>query len=190
MKRVLLVAVMVAAVAASGCVGTAAKQAYYGVTGAGSRYFEVRGLGGPTVLDRYQAVGVEGFDTAPMLGAVPSAMVPLVQAAVVEQVMETRMFPTVGKETPGADGLLIRGKFVDYDTGGSALRAVGFGVDPFLTAQIEIVDTGTNQVIGVVMVTGTVKSAVRTGPQELAEGIGKAVKGLFERHHTKVEDKK
>lgn len=189
MKRVLLVAV-VAAVAASGCVGTAAKQAYYGVTGASSRYFEVRGLGGPTVLDRYQAVGVEGFDTAPMLGAVPTAMVPLVQAAVVEKILETRMFPTVGKEAPGAGGLLIRGKFVDYDTGGSALRAVGFGVDPFLTAQIEIVDTAANQVIGVVMVTGTVESAVRTGPQELAEGLGKAVKGLFERHHTKVEEKK
>jgi hypothetical protein len=39
-------------------------------------------------------------------------------------------------------------------------------------------------------VTGTVKSAVRTGPRELAEGIGKAVKGLLETHMLRKPEKK
>jgi len=192
MRRALLVAAMamMAALVAPGCVSTAAKQALYGVTGASPRYYEVKSLGGPTSLDRFKAAGVEAFDTSPMLGAVPGSFVTQVQAAVVGKLAETRMFSSVGKAAPGADGLLIRGKFVDYDPGGSALRAVGFGVDPFLTAQIEVVDAASNQVIGVAMVTGTVKSAVRTGPQELADGVAKAVKGLFERHHTKVEPEK
>ena len=74
---------------------------------------------------------------------------------------------------------------MDFDPGGSGLRAVGFGVNPFVTAQIELVDGGSGKVLGVAMVTGTVKSAVRTGLDELADGMGKAIKGLVEQHHSK-----
>lgn len=183
MKRMLLVAVL-AAVAACGCT-TGLKQVYYGATGASARYYEVQNLGGSSVLDRFTAVGVEGFDTSPMLGAVPSSFVGPVQAAIVRQLTETKMFQSVTKGAPGRGGLLIRGKFTDFDPGGSSLRAVGFGVNPFLTAQVQFVDTGSNRVLGVAMVTGTVKSAVRTGSAELADGVGKAVKGLVEHHHTK-----
>ena len=35
---------------------------------------------------------------------------------------------------------------------------------------------------GEAMVTGTVKSAVRTGATELADGVAKAVTGLLEAH--------
>jgi len=184
MKRVLLVAMLLAAVTATGCVGTVAKQALYGVTGASARYYEVKSLGGTTALDRYPSVGVEAFDPSPMLGAVPPSLAGLVQTAVVNQLVETKMFSRVTKGAPAGGGLLIRGKFVDFDPGGSALRAVGFGVNPFLSAQIEVVDTRSNRVLGVAMVTGTVKSAVRTGTAQLADGLGKAVKGLVERHHT------
>ena len=38
------------------------------------------------------------------------------------------------------------------------------------------------KVLGMAMVTGTVKSAVRTGAKELAAGVAKAVKGLLEAH--------
>ena len=183
MKRVLLVAVL-AVVAASGCM-TGVKQVYHTATGASARYYEVKSLGGPTALDRFAAVGVQKFDTSPMLGAVPASFAAQVQTAVVGKLIETKMFRTVTKVAPVGQGLLIRGKFVDFDSGGSGLRAVGFGVNPFLTAQIELVDTGSNRVLGVAMVTGTVKSAVRTGTKELADGLGKAVKGLVERHHTK-----
>jgi hypothetical protein len=185
MRRVLLVSVL-ALVAASGC-STGIKQAYHTAVGASARYYEVQNVGGQTALDRFEAVGVETFDTSPMHGVIPAQVPAKVQQAIVKHLTETKMFTTVRAGAPGAGGLLIRGKFMDFDPGGSALRAVGFGVDPFLTAQIELIDTGTNQAIGVSMVTGTVKSAVRTGLDELADGMGKAVKGLVERHHTKPQ---
>lgn len=184
MRRTLLVALLAMAVT-SGCIGMAAKQAYYGATGASARYYEVKSLGGTNSLDAFPAVGVQPFDTSPMLGVIPASVVGEVQTYVVEKLLETKMFQSVTQGAPAGQGLVIRGKFVDFDPGGSALRAVGFGVDPFLTAQIELVDAGSNSVVGVAMVTGTVKSAVRTGLQELADGVGKAVKGLVERHHTK-----
>ncbi|MBL7139377.1 MAG: DUF4410 domain-containing protein [Planctomycetes bacterium] len=184
MRRAALVGVL-ALVVGTGCIGTAAKQAVYGVTGASARYYEIKSAGGETALDRFNAVGVAAFDPSPMQGAVPAAIPQKVQAAVVKHLTESKMFPAVTAGTPPAGGLLVRGKFMDFDPGGSALRAMGFGVDPFLTAQIELVDAGSNQVIGMAMVTGTVKSAVRTGLDELADGVGKAVKGLVERHHSK-----
>ena len=183
MKRMLLVAVL-ALVVASGC-GSALKQAGGAVGGASARYYEVKNLGGKTSLDRFTTVGVETFDTSPMLGAVPSSLAGLVQTAVVKRLVETKMFSSAARGAPTRGGLLIRGKFVDFDSGGSSLRAVGFGVNPFLTAQIQVIDTSSNRVLGVAMVTGIVKSIVRTGPSELADGVGKAVKGLVERHHTK-----
>ena len=185
MRRALLASIL-AMVGTAGCT-TGLKQVYHTAVGASARYYEVKSLGGPNALDRFTAVGVDSFDPSPMLGAVPSSFAGPVQTAVVKRLIETQMFSSVAKGAPAPGGVLIRGKFVDFDPGGSAFRAVGFGVDPFLTAQIELVDTASNQVLGVAMVTGTVKSAVRTGSAELADGIAKAVKGLVEQHHTKRE---
>jgi len=184
MKRAALVGLLLALVAASGCT-TGIKQAYHAAVGASARYYEVKNVGGPTALDRFNAVGVERFDPSPMRGAVPAQVPEKVQAATMRHLTETEMFGRVTAGAPPAGGLLVRGKFMDFDPGGSALRAVGFGVDPFVTAQIELVDAGSGGVLGVAMVTGIVKSAVRTGIDELADGMGKAVKGLVERHHTK-----
>jgi len=185
MRRAILVGVLALA-AASGC-STGFKQAYHTAMGASARYYEVDNLGGATALDGYKAVGVETFDPAPMRGAIPARLPAKVQAAVVRQLAETKMFSSVTAGAPPAGGLVIRGKFMDFDPGGSALRAVGFGVDPFVTAQIEVVEGGSGKVLSVAMVTGTVKSAVRTGTDELADGVGKAVRGLVERHHSERE---
>jgi hypothetical protein len=70
---------------------------------------------------------------------------------------------------------------MDYDPGSSVARAV-YGTDPTLTAQIQLIDAETNQVIGVAVVTGIVRSVVRANPKELASGMSKAVKGLFSAH--------
>jgi hypothetical protein len=126
---------------------------------------------------------VESFDPSPMLGAIPKDVVAAVRPAVAAKLAELEAFKAGG----GKPTLLIRGKFMDYDPGKSHLRAVGFGMDPFLTVQVEIVNADTKQVVGIAMVTGTVKSAVRVGPDELAEGVGKAVKGLLESHMKKPE---
>jgi len=183
MRRAALVGVL-ALVVASGC-STGVKQVYHTAVGASARYYEVKNAGGQTGLDRFGCAGVEIFDTSPMRGAIPSGIPAKVQAAIIKHLTETEMFTSVKAGTPPAGGLLVRGKYMDFDPGGSALRAVGFGVDPFLTAQIELVDAGSGGVVGVGMVTGTVKSALRTGTDELADGLGKAVKGLVEQHHSK-----
>jgi hypothetical protein len=162
---------------AAGCLSTAAKQAYYTGTGASARYFEVLPLGGEQSLLLYRSVRVEDFDPSPMRGAVPSDMVGRVKAAIAARTREILSL------APGGEpALVIRGRFHDYDSGGSALRVVGFATDPFITAQIEIADAQTGKVLGVAMVTGTVRSGLRTGPDEMADGIGKAVKALLQSH--------
>jgi hypothetical protein len=184
MKRLLLAALLVMLAVSSGCVSTMAKQAYYGVTGASGRYFELRGLGSSGALDRYQAVQVDPFDPSPMLGAIPSDVVSAVQPNIIDQVRKMKVFAEVGPRVPAGPALVIRGKFMDYDPGSSVVRAV-YGTDPTLTAQIELADAQSNQVLGVAMVTGTVKSVIRANPTELASGVGKAVKGLLAAHLTR-----
>jgi len=188
MRQAILGGMLAVLAIAPGCT-KALEQGYYTATGATPRYFEVKDLGGSTVLDAYKTVGVEPFDASPMLGAIPPLIVPEVQADIAQTLTATRMFATVIRGAPPRGGLLIRGRFVDYDPGEGVVRTLGFGEYTFLTARIELVDTGANQLLGVAMVSGTAKSALRKGPKELAEGLARAVEGLLKRHHTKVPEK-
>jgi hypothetical protein len=184
MQRLLLVGLLAMLAVSAGCISTIAKQAYYGATGASGRYFEIRGLGSSFALDRYQGVQVEPFDPSLMLGAIPSDVVGAVQPDIIERLRKMGVFAAVGARVSARPALIIRGKFMDYDPGTSVARAV-HGTDPTLTAQIELIDVQTNKIIGVAMVTGTVKSVVRANPRELASGMSKAVKGLFSAHMTR-----
>jgi hypothetical protein len=181
MKRVLLVGLAAMLAVTSGCVGTIAKQAYYGATGASGRYFVIRDPGGRGALDRYQAVQVEPFDPSLMLGAIPADVVSAVQPDIIAQLSRMKVFAEVGASTAARPALIIRGKFMDYDPGSSVARAV-YGTDPTLTAQVELIDAETGRAVGVAMVTGTIKSVVRANPREMASGVGKAVKGLLLAH--------
>jgi hypothetical protein len=180
----MLVGLLAMLAVSAGCISTIAKQAYYGATGASGRYFEIRNLGSSFALDRYQGVQVEPFDPSLMLGAIPSDVVSAVQPDIIERLTKMNVFTAVGTKVSARPALIIRGKFMDYDPGSSAARAV-YGTDPTLTAQIELIDVQTNKIIGVAMVTGTVKSVVRANPKELASGMSKAVKGLFSTHMTR-----
>jgi hypothetical protein len=185
MRYAILAALLGTLAAASGCVGTAVSQGLSTVTGATPRFFELRDIRGPTILDRYKSVVVQPFDTSPLLGALPADAVDETVAQTVKRLTDTKLFESVGR-TPGARPILIiRGKFVDYDPGGSPARVVGVGGNPFLTAMIEIVDGDTMQVLGIAMVSGTVKSAIRTGMKEQADGVAKAIEDLLKQHHTK-----
>ena len=187
MKRVMLVGLLAMLAVSAGCV-TIAKQAYYGATGASGRYFEIRDPGGSGVLDRYQGVQVDPFDPSLMLGAIPSDVVAAVQPDIIERLTKMKVFAAVGAKVSAGPALVVRGRFMDYDPGSSAVRAV-YGTDPTLTAQIELVDAQTNQTIGIAMVTGTVKSVVRANPKELASGVSKAVQGLLSAHMTRKPPK-
>ncbi len=180
----MLVGFLATLAVSSGCISTIAKQAYYGATGASGRYFEIRNLGGSFALDRYQGVQVDSFDPSLMLGAIPPEVVGAVQPDIIERLTKTGVFAQVGASVSAKPALIIRGRFMDYDPGTSAARAV-YGTDPTLTAQIELVDAQTNQTLGVAMVTGTVKSVVRANPREMASGVSKAVKGLLSAHLTR-----
>jgi hypothetical protein len=187
MRYAILAALLGTLAAASGCVGTAVSQGLSTVTGATPRFFELRDIRGPTVLDRYKSVVVQPFDASPLLGTLPADAADETVAQTVKRLTDTKLFESVGR-TPGARPILIlRGKFVDYDPGGSPARVVGVGGNPFLTAMIEIVDGDTMQVLGIAMVSGTVKSAIRTGMKEQADGVAKAIEGLLKQHHTKPE---
>jgi hypothetical protein len=188
MKRVLLVGLAAMLALASGCVSTIAKQAYYGATGASGRYFEIRETGGRGSLERYQAVQVEPFDPSLLLGAIPTDVVRAVQPAIIAQLSKAKVFAEVGASTAARPALIIRGKFMDYDPGGSVARAV-YGTDPTLTAQIELIDAETGRAVGVAMVTGVIKSVVRANPREMASGVGKAVRGLLLAHLTRKPPK-
>ncbi|MCX5682988.1 MAG: DUF4410 domain-containing protein [Planctomycetota bacterium] len=188
MKRMLLAGLLATLAVSTGCVGTIAKQAYYGATGASGRYFELRDLGSPGSLDRFQGVQVEAFDPSLLLGAIPPDVVGAVQPDIIERLTKANVFAEVGARAAAKPLLIIRGKFMDYDPGGSAVRAV-FGTDPTLTAQIYLIDAATNQTLGVAMVTGTVKSVVRANPKEMASGMSKAVKGLLAAHMTRKPQK-
>jgi len=184
MKSAMLVGLLAMLTVSSGCLGTVATQAYYGATGASGRYFEIRDLGGSSALDRYHGVQVEPFDPSLLLGAIPPDVVAAVQPDIVERLRKTGLFEEAGANASAKPTLIIRGKFMDYDPGSSAARAV-YGTDPTLTAEIEFIDAETHRTLGVAMVTGIVRSVVRANPKELASGMSKAVKGLFSVHMTR-----
>jgi hypothetical protein len=180
--RIAVITVLFLAIAlAPGC-GTIVGQGAATVMGAGGRYFEIKDVGARGTLDRYQAVQVVPFDPSPMLGSIPQDIVTAVQPNIVRKLRETRLFAQVGTTVSTRPALEIRGKFMDYDPGGSAARAVGFGSNPSLTAQTELVDVDTSRVIGIAMVSGSIGSVVRANPEQLSDGVAKAVRGLIVSH--------
>jgi len=180
-----LAAVILACVLAisSGCT-TVMKQALYGVTGASSRYFELKTAGGKTSLDRFNSVQVKPFKADALMGKLPREIVSETARRIVAKLTDTELFAEVSRQAPSQKPtLIIDGEFIDYDPGGSAIRAVGLGSNPFVTARVRFVDGSSGKVLGIAHVTGTVKSAVRTGNRELADGLAKAVEKLIKAHH-------
>jgi hypothetical protein len=184
MRSALLVALMAVAISSTGCL-TAVGQGLSTASGASPRFYELRYISGPQALDAYKSVSVQAFDSSPLLGALPPDMVADVQNTTIDRLKDSRMFESVSPTASVKPVLIIRGKFADYEPGGSALRAVGFAGNPYVTAQIELVDGDTGRVLGVAMVTGTVKSIIKTGGETMANGVAKAIRGLVAQHHSK-----
>jgi hypothetical protein len=184
MRLALVGGLLALAMAATGCM-TGISQGISTVRGATPRFYELRNVSGPTALDTYKSVSVQVFDASPLLGALPPDMPADVQSSTIDRLRESRMFEMVGPTATNRPVLIIRGQFVDYDPGGSALRAVGVSENPFVTAQITLLDGETNRVLGVAMVSGTVKSVIKTGGERMADGVAKAIANLVAQHHTK-----
>jgi len=187
MRRILFLGLLAGVVISGGC-GAVATQTVGGITGASGRYFEIRSLGAGSALDRFAAVQVEAFDPSPMLGAIPNDIFGPVQPEIIDRLAKSGLFSQVAAKASVRPALIIRGKFMDYDPGGSTVRVV-YGVNPMLSAQIEISDADTGRVLGVTMVRATVTSVVRTGPSEQGLGLGKAIKDLLASHTTRKPQK-
>jgi hypothetical protein len=73
--------------------------------------------------------------------------------------------------------LLIKGKVIQYDIG-STVDKVTSPLDEAI-CRVQILDKSSNTLLAEVNCTGRVKSALRSGPIELAKGIGKSVNKLL-----------
>jgi hypothetical protein len=189
MRAALIAGLLVLSMTATGCM-TMIGQGASTATGASPRFIEIRSLGSSTIMDSYKSVTVQEFDASLLGGLLPGGIPADTQAAIILQLRESKLFEGVST-TPGArPGIVIRGRFMDYDAGGSALRAFGIAPNPFLSAQITVIDQDSGRELGVAIVRGTVKSLARTGEGELAAGVAKAVREVLASHHTKPAKEK
>jgi hypothetical protein len=75
---------------------------------------------------------------------------------------------------PAEKVLVIKGKVIQYDIGGVVDKVSG-PLDEAI-CRVQLVDEASGELLAEANLTGRVKSSVRTGPAELAKGVGKAIK--------------
>lgn len=163
-----LIGMAAAAMASTGCF-TAAKQAYYGVTGSKGSYYETRVLD-PQTLSRFGSVRVEPFGNS--LGPhVPASIVSQIEPETSRELEEAALFHGDGGE------LVVRGSVIHYTgesgLGGSIGSVIGGG--DACVCRIQLVDGVTGQSVGEGVCWGEVKSAIRRGSSEYGEGVGKGL---------------
>ena len=100
---------------------------------------------------------------------------------IIEELARTKSLAEVGPQVAGRPALIVRGRFADYNPGGSAVRAI-YGKNPTLTAEVELVDADTGRSLGETRASGIVKSVVRASPTGMASGVGKGVKKFILAH--------
>lgn len=78
---------------------------------------------------------------------------------------------------PADKTLVIKGRVIQYDIGGVVDKAAG-PLDEAI-CRVQFVDGRTGTLLAEGNCTGRVKSSVRTGPQELAKGVAKAIRKIL-----------
>jgi len=168
MFRIVALSVLASSSLASVGCSTLAKQVYYGVRGASGKFYELN-IVDPLRLATFRAVQFAPFENA--LGErVPAEVVAAVDEHVPEVLADSHLFFPDGKP------LRIEGRIVHY-TGKSGLIGA---LSSFLGGQecvsrVRLVDADTGELIGEAMCWGSVKSAVRQGPEEFGKGVGKGI---------------
>ena len=167
--------VLLLAVGVLGCT-TGIKQAAYTAMGPQGRYAQIESVAN---LDAYGTLVVEAFesDIGPML---PAGALGILQQKVAEKMLSEGLFAAVNRRQPASatvepgKTLVMRGRIVHYESQG-ARRAIG-GAD-LLIARVALTDEDSGRSLGVVNVTGEVKSVVRDDTAEgLAKGLVSVVK--------------
>ncbi len=84
--------------------------------------------------------------------------------------------------------LIVRGKIIQYDItekGARGLVTKVLGSYEVAICRVQIVDADSGSLIAEANCTGSTKSAIRTGPAELANGIGKAIRKMLKPNNNK-----
>jgi len=184
-----LLTLTLAAATLPGCT-RAVSEGYYGLTGASGKATLL--TGDPDRLGRvtreYGAVRVEPFanevgDICPptFLEALPGAIENELRyrdRSLTDRV-KGRQKEELGPFLTGPTDrvLLIKGRIIQYDVGSTVDKVAG-PMDEAI-CRVQFLDAASGTLIADANLTGRVKSALRTGPQELAAGVAKSVKGLL-----------
>jgi hypothetical protein len=156
-------------IGSTGCVSTAAKQAYYTVVGAQGKFYEVQ-IVKPRVLAAYRAIRVEPF-TNELGRRVPAEVIEEVNDQTPATLDESGLFYLEGKT------LLVRGRIIHY-TGRSALEGSVMSVaggDEECVCRVQLLDAESQELLGEAVCWGLTQSALRRGSGELGKGVGKGV---------------
>lgn len=168
MLRLFLYATMLGVTLAStGCM-TAAKQAYYGVTGAAGEFYELS-IVDPEVLADYEGVKIEPFTNA--LGPhTPTSVINEVNRNLPSALYKEGLFSAKGRK------LVITGEIKHY-TGQSGLSGSVASIlgGMVCVCRVQLRDSESNEMIGEAMCWGEVKSALRQGSNEFGSGVAKGV---------------
>ena len=96
------------------------------------------------------------------------AFLSVVQHKVGEQIVKKTYLSAGGTRV-----LKISGKLIQYDTGSTTEKIAG-PMEEAICA-VKLIDRASGKVLGIANCTGRAKSSVRKGPEELGEGMGKAI---------------
>ncbi|OQA02000.1 MAG: hypothetical protein BWY71_00178 [Planctomycetes bacterium ADurb.Bin412] len=166
------------------------KEGVYALTGSSGKFVLIQGSQEQMSLlsSQYGGVSVEPFQND--VGEVCSQeFLNLVPAAITEDLQYASRSITdkvkgVSKEEvgpfftgPADKTLVIKGRVIQYDIGGVVDKAAG-PLDEAI-CRMQFVDGQTGTLLAEGNCTGRVKSAVRTGPQELAKGVAKAIRKIL-----------
>ncbi len=150
-----------------GCLGRMVREGYHGAKGASGRARPIQSV---TVnLADYDGFVVEPFSDG-MEGQGNMAFLSVVQHKVGEQITKKTYLSPGGTKT-----LQISGTLIQYDPGTTTEKIAGPMEEAICL--VKLIDRASGKVLGTANCTGRAKSSVRKGPEELAEGMGKAIAG-------------
>ena len=181
-RRVSIVVVLVAMFFCCGC-SRVAKEGLYSFQGASGKFIIIKGSGAQLsgLADGYGKVKIEPF-TSDINSVCPRDFFSKLAIELPEK-LEYRKEPKKDKpgirffQGPGDRTLVIRGTVIHYET--ADLMGVAMGPMEQAICRVSFIDQSDETVLGEVNCIGRVKSSLRKGPGELAEGVAKGVLGVL-----------
>ena len=169
--------------AGTGCYGRAIKEGYYGITGATGDAIIIQGARTEILnyANHYGNVKVEPFDST-MGSNIPHSFFTEVTRRTPKH-LETREDELDGNpakpfwQGPPDRTLIVRGTLIHYETADTL--DVALGPTEEAICRVTIVDGSTGSQLAVANCIGRCKSTVRSGADELADGVGKAIRKLL-----------